>query len=219
MTFFERSGGNRRRLLRTTHSFGLALAVLIWVGSTVLSQTQIPKSALHPPDKAEPRPPVDPLGRESPRSAILGFLKCIDREDYDNAARYLQPTPGLDLSWILQAKESREVPRRFKGDIALLSDDPEGTVEPGLPPGRVRAGVLTAGSLTVDVILARVDDPTSGKIWLISKETVAGIPELYAEIESEPPRAFSRQRSILSKRSRKTPYTLGPMPASRIPTH
>jgi MscS family membrane protein len=179
-------------LLRRTHSLGLALAILISVGLAVPSRAQIPKSAQPPPKKAEPRPAIDPLGRETPRSAMLGFLKCIEGKDYENAARYLQPTPGRDMTWILRAKESRELARRFNGSITLLSDDPDGTVEAGLPPGQVRAGILTAGSVTVDVILVRVDDPSSGKIWLISKETIAGIPELYAEVEREAPTASSR---------------------------
>jgi MscS family membrane protein len=189
---FEGLRKNRGRSPRRRHSLGLALAILIWVGSVGLSQAQIPKSAPRPSDKAEPQRPIDPLGRETPRSAILGFLKCMDRGDYENAARYLQPNPRRDMSWILRAKESRDLGRRFKGNIALLSDDPNGAVEPGLPPGEMRAGVLTAGSVTVDVILARVNDPAFGKIWLISKETIAGIPELYAEIESEAPTAGSR---------------------------
>ena len=81
---------------------------------------------------------------------------------------------------------------RFKSNIALLSDDPNGTVEPGLPPGQVRAGVLTVGNTAVDVILVRVDDPASGKIWLFSKDTVASVPKLYAQMESEAPTAFDR---------------------------
>jgi hypothetical protein len=74
----------------------------------------------------------------------------------------------------------------------LLSDDPNGTVETGLPPGEVRAGVLKVGSTTADVILVRVEDPASGKIWLVSKETVASIPKLYAQMESEGPTAADR---------------------------
>jgi MscS family membrane protein len=118
---------------------------------------------------------------------MIGFLKCAERGDFENAARYLQSTSEQDANLVLRAEESRELHRRFKGNIGLLSDDPSGTVEPGLPPGQVRAGVLTAGSATVDVILVRVDDPASGKIWLISKETVASIQELYAQMESEAP--------------------------------
>ncbi len=84
-----------------------------------------------------------------------------------------------------RAKELEALRSAYKGNIALLSDDPNGTVEDGLPPGEVRAGALAVGDTTTDVILVRVDDPTSGKIWLVSKETVAKIPELYAQIASE----------------------------------
>jgi MscS family membrane protein len=38
----------------------------------------------------------------------------------------------------------------------------------------------------------RVDHPASGKIWLVSRETVASIPELYAQIESETPTLADR---------------------------
>jgi MscS family membrane protein len=192
MTAYERSDRNCGSLLRGTHSVGLALALLILVCSTSLSQTKLPKSAPPPPEKAETLPAIDPLGRQTPRSAMLGFLKCMEHEDYENAARYLQPTPGRDMNWTLRAKEFRELSRWFKGSIALLSDDPNGTVEPGLSPGQVRVGVLTAGSTSVDVILVRVDDPAFGKIWLISKETIARIPELYAEIGNEAPPVATR---------------------------
>ncbi len=120
------------------------------------------------------------------------MLKCTERGDYENAALYLQPTPGRNTDLTQRAKEFRALQRNFKSKIALLSDDPNGTVEAGLPLGQIRAGVWAAGGTTVDVILVRVDDPASGKIWVISKETVARIPELYAQIESEAPTAGSR---------------------------
>ncbi len=81
---------------------------------------------------------------------------------------------------------------KLRGNIGLLSDDPNGTVEPGLPPGQMRAGVLSVGGTTADVILVRVDDPTSGKIWLISKDTVANFPKLYAQLDSEAPTTSDR---------------------------
>jgi len=47
--------------------------------------------------------------------------------------------------------------------------------------------VLAVGGKTADIILVRVDDPASGKIWLIAKETVASIPELYSQLKSQAP--------------------------------
>ena len=122
----------------------------------------------------------------------MGLLKYGERQDFATAARYLQPPPGQEANLAQRAKEFQALHARFKGNIALLSDDPNGTVEAGLPPGQVRAGVLAVGGTTTDVILVRVDDPASGKIWLISKETVAKFPELYAQMESEAPTAAER---------------------------
>jgi MscS family membrane protein len=126
-------------------------------------------------------------------------LKYGERGDLATAARYLQPAPGTDS--VQLAKELHALRSRYKGDIALLSDDPNGTVEIGLPPGEVRAGVLKVGATTVDVTLVRVDDPLLGKIWLVSKDTVAKIPELYAQMESEAPTAAERMvPAALTKR-------------------
>jgi MscS family membrane protein len=51
---------------------------------------------------------------------------------------------------------------------------------------------LSVGGTTVDVILVRVDDPEFGKIWLVSRDTVARIPVLYAQMQSEGPTLADR---------------------------
>ncbi|MEG9435435.1 mechanosensitive ion channel family protein [Edaphobacter sp. HDX4] len=77
---------------------------------------------------------------------------------------------------------------RFESNIGLLSDDPSGTVEPGLPPGQARAGVLDVGGKNTDVLLVRVEDPDSGKIWLISQQTVDLVPNLVEAMKNETPK-------------------------------
>jgi MscS family membrane protein len=181
---------SRRRIsesLNWTYPLYITLTTFLLVGLAAYSRAQLPKSPAPPPATAEPTTPTDPLGRETPRGAVMGLLISGEREDYEAAARYLQPTPGQDTNLVQRAKELDALHSRFKGEIGLLSQDPNGTVEPGLPPGQVRAGVLVVGSTTVDVILVRVDDPEAGKIWLVSRETVASIPELYAQMESAAP--------------------------------
>ena len=191
MTWYKKSGGDCRRLLCRSHSIKAALALILVVGAVAHSQPHLPTSTSRPPATTEPAVQIDPLGRETPRSAIMGLLRYTEHEDYENAARYLQtPEPNTNLTQ--RAKELRALLRKFKSNIALLSDDPKGVIEPGLPPGQVRAGVLVVGGASVDVILARVDDPASGKIWLISKETVGSIPELYAQLQSEAPKVTDR---------------------------
>src|SRR5271165_6171348 len=189
MPFLRENRQGISKSLSWTCILGAVLALFLFAGSAAYSPAQIPVS---PPAKAEPTAIIDPLGRETPRRAVMGLLKYSERQDFTNAARYLQPTPGQDTNLVQRAKELQALHSRFKGDIALFSDDPNGTVETGLPPGQVRAGVLAVGGTTRDVILVRVDDPTSGKIWLISKETVANIPKLYAQIQSEAPTIADR---------------------------
>jgi MscS family membrane protein len=126
----------------------------------------------------------------------MGFLKYQGRRDFATAARYLQLPPDEEIDSAQLAKELDALLPRFKSNVGLLSDDPNGTVEPGLPPGQVRAGVLTVGGTTADVVLVRVDDAVSGKIWLISQETVASFPKLYAEIQNETPTATDRVATV-----------------------
>src|SRR5208337_3552886 len=164
----------------------ITLSVFLFIGLAAHSPAQLPTSAA-PPAKAEPAAPVDPLGRETPRRAVMSLLKYAERQDFATASRFLQPVPGQDIDLVQRAKELQGLRRWFKGDVDLLSDDPNGTVEAGLPPDEVRAGVFAVGNTTTDVILVRVDDPKFGKIWLISQETVAKVPELYAEMQSEGP--------------------------------
>ena len=174
------------------HTLDIALAIFLFLGSAAHCPAQLPTSAVPSPAKAEPSAPIDPLGRETPRRAFMGLLKYGERGDLETAARYLQPTPGRDTDLVQRVGELQALRSRYKGDIALLSDDPNGTVEAGLPPGEVRAGVLKVGATTVDVILVRTDDPVSGKIWLVSKDTVSKVPELYAQMESEGPTTAER---------------------------
>ena len=181
-------------MLDLTHTFSFAFALLLSTGSAVHSLAQLPKVP-GPVPKAEPAPPLDPLGRQTPRSSLLNLMKYEASGDYTTAARFLELPPGENVAQL--TKEFRILNPNFQGSINLLSDDPNGSVEAGLPPGQVRAGVLTVNGTTADVILVRVDDPAVGKIWLVSRATLESIPRLYALLEREKPTEASRVRLAL----------------------
>ncbi len=160
--------------------------VAFFLFASASSLAQLPKSAA-PPTMAEPAAALDPLRRGTPHSTVEGLLRCGAREDFACIARYLQPVPGQGMDMLELARAFQALRTRYKGDLALLSNDPNGRVEEGLPLGQQRAGAVEIGGTTVDLILVRVDDPNYGKIWLVSSETVAKIPQLYAEMKSEGP--------------------------------
>src|ERR1700751_6484077 len=51
--------------------------------------------------------------------------------------------------------------------------------------------------MNADVILVRVDDPASGKIWLLSQDTLTNIPKLYAAAVRLAPTTADRFRTAL----------------------
>ena len=181
----ENQSPNRRCALR------IALSIFLFIGAASLSPAQLPKSSA-PPANAEPAAAVDPLGRATPRSTVMGLLKYAESQYFATASRYLQLPPGQDANLAQLAKDFLALHSRFKGNVDLLSDDPNGTVEAGLPPGQERAGKISVGGTTVDIILVRVDDPQYGRIWLVSQETVAKVPDLYAQMQSEGPTLADR---------------------------
>jgi len=191
---------NRKRTVRSLNrncSLGIAVAILLFAGSAVRSSAQ--HAIVTTPPKAKPAAPRDPLGRETPRGAVIGFLKYALRKDYETVARYLQQPPGQHINLSQLPREMDVLRARVRTNVGLLSDDPNGTVEAGLPPDEERAGIFQVGGKNTDIILVRVDDPTYGKIWLISQQTVANLPKLTAEVESETPTRADRIRlAVLS---------------------
>jgi MscS family membrane protein len=187
----EISSLNCRSSASGNYALVVATGFFIWAGSTAHVEAQVKKS---PPRqaKAERAPATDPLGRETPRSAMMGFLKSEANGDYTAAALYLQAPAGGRANLEQQVKQFRALRPNFKGDVAFLSNDPNGDIEPGLPPGEVRAGMFQVGARSSDVILVRVDDPTAGQIWLISRETVTGAGLLFEAKERENPTLLTR---------------------------
>ena len=63
------------KTLNCAYARGITLIIFLFVGSVPHSQAQLPKPAAPPLAKTEALTPVDPLGRETPRGAVMGLLK------------------------------------------------------------------------------------------------------------------------------------------------
>jgi MscS family membrane protein len=127
----------------------------------------------------------DPLGRNTPSNAILGFLRAAQDGDYSIAAQYLQMSPARR-----QTEGERTASRlkfvldhAFSGNLNRYNQ-PDGTPQEGVALGRQRLGTMTAGDVEVDLDVVRVSDPSAGKIWLISADTLAKLPELSDQVEA-----------------------------------
>ncbi|MGA3301199.1 MAG: mechanosensitive ion channel family protein [Candidatus Acidiferrales bacterium] len=130
--------------------------------------------------------PSDPLGRTTPSGAVLGFLHAAQSGDYGIAAQYLQMNPARRLAEGQQLSSQLKYVMdgtAFSGRVGNFTQ-PEGIPQEGVPFGRQRIGTMASGDVEVDLDLVRISDPTAGKIWLVSSDTLAKVPELYDQVEA-----------------------------------
>jgi len=133
-----------------------------------------------------PAAPADPLGRATPSGTVLGFLQAAQQGNYSIAAQYLQmsaarrQSEGDQLAGQLKSVMDGTA---FSGRVGNFTQ-PEGIPQEGVPLGRQRIGTMASGDVEVDLDLVRISDPTAGKIWLVSSDTLAKVPDLYDQVEA-----------------------------------
>ena len=127
----------------------------------------------------------DQLGRDTPYGTVFGFLQAAQQGDYSIAAQYLQMSPARRQSEgdALAMKLNVVMNRAFGGSLRP-SRDREGTPQEDVPLDRQKLGTMSAGDVEADLELVRVTDPSVGKIWLISSNTLTKVPELYDQVEA-----------------------------------
>ena len=129
--------------------------------------------------------PTDQLGRDTPYGTVYGFLQAAQAGNYSIAAQYLQMSAGRRQSEgdAMAMKLYAVMNGAFAGNLRP-SRQAEGALQEDVPPGRQRLGTMSAGDVEAELELVRVSNPTAGKIWLISSETLAKVPELYDQVEA-----------------------------------
>jgi MscS family membrane protein len=153
----------------------LTLALLCAVD--VFAQLPLPK----PPDLSPPKT-GDPLGRENPRSSLIGFLSSGRAGRFTAAAQYLEMPArererrGPELARML----TQVVDLSFRGNLDEISRSPEGSLNDGGDQEIV--GRLATAEGSVDLVLKRVTDPAYGPVWLIAADVVRQIPQLYEKV-------------------------------------
>jgi len=158
--------------------------LLLCAAVSVTALGQIPGLPKTAPAPAAPAA-TDPLGRDTPSGTIYGFLQAAQARNYSTAAQYLQMTNARRASQGQQlAAHLKDVmDRAFTGNLRQISNKPEGIAQEGVPPDRQHVGALSVGDVDADLDLVRVTDSGGVKIWLISAETVAKVPDLYDSLQ------------------------------------
>lgn len=165
--------------LRRYRCWAMLPSALLW---SILGLSQLPAM----PGGSLPSPvsvsqPKDPLGRETPQSAILRFVRVAHRGDYATAARYLElPTPS-------ERREGPELARKLLtlmdtslvGSVATLSQSPTGFLDDSPDPNIEVVGRLVVQDKEAQFLLVRITEKDVGPVWLVSWQTLEQVPALF----------------------------------------
>jgi MscS family membrane protein len=160
--------------------FGLA-AVLALLAAPILHAQPAPTA---PTAAAQAETPKDPLGRETPRGSLLGFMRVAREGNVEVASQYLnislREQPAEELARQLYVVLDSRLPAR----IDEISDRPEGRLANPLRPDQDVVTTITTGRGQLDIVLERVRGQDGAPIWLFSRRTLDAIPDAYGEVDA-----------------------------------
>ncbi len=130
-----------------------------------------------------PAPPADPLGRETPRGTVFGFLNAARNGEDDLAGLYLNARHGQqDLAGLAQQLFTVLDARLPASGLLHLSTTPEGSRANPLIPDEEHIATIRGPTGPVEIVLERVTRPKIGSIWLFSRKTLDAVPDLYEDV-------------------------------------
>ena len=128
--------------------------------------------------------PDDEFDRGIPRSSVQGYAEAVKSGDFNRAANYLD-LRNLPRGYSKQ--DGPELARQLKVvldrslwiDMDLLSTDPKGHSDDGLPSYRDLVGQVEINNKKHDILLQRVPRSDGVYIWQFSSKTIRDVPNLY----------------------------------------
>ena len=193
--------------------FIVKLSTLILLAAFGVSASSAQVSALLPGQTASPpaaasaqAQQADPLGRETPHGAIVGFLRAAQEEKYFIATQYFQPSAGHHHPSPEQERELAEdllaiLNQKFGPFLDSVSRDPQGRLDDGLPPDQERIAAARGDLSGFVILLVRLEDEHNRKLWYISRDTLQEVPKVYdslrfPQIEKRLPRFLVENRPL-----------------------
>ena len=140
-----------RRFMRI-YLFGVAFASI--------TLAQVGTGATPPPP--QPAPSSDPLGRDTPRGTVLGFLKASRKGDFETARRYLNAPLGGGDHDDLARKLAVVLDRRLPPRLNQLSSLPEGSHYFPAQPDSDLVGTIERPEGNIEITVQRVK---LGRTW------------------------------------------------------
>jgi len=145
-------------------------------------------------EKAAPAPAVkgpvqaeatydDPLGRSTPQGTVVGFLKAMQRDDYERAVDFLDTRQTGKRAELLAIELNHILDEGLSTVTTTLSSKPDGDLQDNLPVNRELVGIVKTKKGEYKILLERVQKENNPQVWLFSSETLKIVPQVYDEID------------------------------------
>lgn len=173
-----------RRYRSVWGAIAAALLAIVLLQSPVAALAAVPSEE----KSAEPTTPADPYGRTTPRNQQIGLFQALSEKDFQRVAQYLEVPDQKSEAAAQKAEAFKEV-LDARGTLLPrigVSMHEEGALDDGLPPDEDKIGEFTEDGTIVPVVIRRVESEDGLKIWLVSKETLARIPDAPSEPQVAP---------------------------------
>ena len=161
---------------------GACVLALAATGVAAQSKPASPGPTAAAPAPAETAPPADPLGRETPRGTVRGFLGAARKGETRVARQYLDTrldeAAAQQLAHQLYVVLDAMLPAR----LTQISDEPLGSRTNPLAPNLEVVGVIASAPGDIDVVVERVERKGEEPVWLFSSATLRSVPALYQEV-------------------------------------
>jgi MscS family membrane protein len=168
----------KRITARTPFCAGVFLALTLCVPA-LRAQAGL---GAQPAPAAKPEPAPDPLGRDTPRRTVIGFITAA-RSGTEVAPLYID----TDLKGKAAAALAHELyvvlDARLPARLNELSDRPEGSTENPLKPNQNVVGTITSAGGSFDVVVERITKGNAPPVWLFSRQTLSHIPDAFDEVD------------------------------------
>jgi len=129
---------------------------------------------------------TDPLGRDTPRGTLTGFMQAAQKGDNDRAAEYLQlPRQETEIDSARVVRDLKALlDRAYVGRLGAITDNPDIAFDPQLEPNHQRVGEFTVNGKDLPLQVVRVPDGDKGHIWLIAWSTLSKTGDLANDTRS-----------------------------------
>jgi MscS family membrane protein len=156
--------------------------VLLLLLAGAPADAQAPGASAAAQPAPAPPTPTDPLGRDTPRRTVLGFLDAGRNNEDQLAAQFLETPLTGPAAALLAHQLFIVLDARLPATLTQLSDVAEGSRSNPLLPNQEVVGIVSSAQGDIEIALKRLPGKNAAPAWLFSRGTLESIPAVYEEI-------------------------------------